>query len=140
MNSLMTRFLLPMLIVATGLPATSALTYYLITGDPSFRPFNLSVHTSSANHVEPSRAVILVRVDWGQHATGAPTQAELQRSLARSLSSYDVDFRLQFIPRNDDKILVTYVVDHNQVGPFQIGQAAHGIPAALAAFRIAQKP
>lgn len=132
------RLLMSILAVATGLPATLALMYYLYTGDQTLRPFGLTKHHTAAAPTNPATPEILVHVNWGQNADSVMTQAEIRTALAKALSVYDIEYRVKVAPNASGRSDVIYIVGHNQIGPFALHNAAQGIPAALAAYRLMQ--
>lgn len=124
-----------MLIVATGLPATAALLYYMYTGDPTLRPFGISKNSLSRSDTPQALLEILVRVEWGQSAPGTTSRAGVRQILHKAMGIYEIDYRVQFRETAGDQIKVFYIVEHNRLGPYPLHNAAQGIPAALAAFR-----
>ena len=132
------KTLLSILAVSAGLPATLALMYYFYTGDQSLRPFGLTKHHSAAAPTNPAAPEILVHINWGQNSHNKMSQSETRAALAKALSVYNIEYRVKVTPNASDRSDVIYIVGRNRIGPFALHNAALGIPAALAAYRLAQ--
>lgn len=130
------NLILPALIIAVALPATSAYTYFLTTRDPTLRPLGITREELAATFGEGHVLDITVEVDWGQDAVFAESREALQRMLSRSLTAANAEhhFLLRDVP--GDRVLITYVVGYNRFGPYHLTEAAAGINAAVAALKI----
>jgi hypothetical protein len=134
------NFLLLVLVLATALPASAALMLYKFTGDPTLRPFGLTKNSLAEGDNAQAVLEILVQLDWGVDVPATVLRDDVRQRLGNALDIYDIDFRLKFSSVPGPEINVTYVVEHNQFGPYRFHNASQGIPSALAAFRAMKQP
>lgn len=130
------NLVLPALILAVALPATSAYTYYRATRDPTLRPLGVTKEEIAANAGEEHALDITVQVDWGRDTEFGVPPDELERALSRSLQAFDADHHFRFKDVPGDDVLVTYIVGYNRFGPYHPTQAAAGIRSALTALQM----
>lgn len=129
------NILLLLLVLATALPASAALMLYKFTGDPTLQPFGLTKNSLTEGDSAQAMLEIVVRLDWGVDVPASILRNDIRQQLGKALGIYDIDFRLNFKAVPGKEINVTFVVEHNEFGPYRFQNASHGITAALAAFR-----
>ena len=139
MNRMRAAQILTALILGVTAPTIVSLGYFYVTGDPTFRPLGIS--KAALDTFMPERAAMNVQavVNWGRGSTLQQSQAEIRRILARSLDTYDVDYRIQINDVAGRKVTVTYVVMGSRLGPYPIARAGRGLGAAVDALRRNQR-
>ncbi len=127
------------LIFAVTLPAMSALIYYKISGDPTFRPLGITVASLTEGLIGSTSRGITVRIEWGENANTSTTQAQVYATLENALALYPMDFLVRFHNNNGSDIRVYFVVEGSRIGPYRLQNISSGIPAALAAFNMTKR-
>ena len=135
MIKLQPNILLVVLVLATALPASAALMLYKFTGDPTLRPFGLTKNSLAEGDSAQAMLEIFVRLDWGADVPATILRNDVREQISKALDIYDIEFRLNFKTVPGRRINVTYIVEHNEFGPYGFQNASRGIPSALAAFR-----
>ena len=119
-----------------ALPTISALGYFVLTGDPTFRPLGISEAALArfANSQEDLAVVVTIRRgrDTGLNAT----TSEVERKFAAALRPYDVPMRIrtEIVPGRD--VTVTLQVRSTHLGPFDLRSAPSAISAAVSAYHL----
>lgn len=123
-------------IAFVGAPGSLALTYYLISGDPSFQPLAQSVERQAlAGIVNPSPEGLAVHVilRW----SGRPDQEaqinQISADIVRALDAKGADAHVDLEPGVSGAPSVIYFVAHSTIGPMPITRAADGVDAAAQA-------
>lgn len=123
------------LIVAVSTPATLALSWYHLTGDPTFRPLALTVDRLAAVGIETGepQARAVIRTDG--------TRPEHARILARRIHAAfygkGLEASVVIVTRaGSGPMRVTYEVGANRFGPFAPADAATGIQDSVQALTL----
>jgi len=122
------------LLVAT--PATLAMGYYLVSGDPRVRP--LAVTRESLAFIEgfTSGVQIVTTVAWGRDSQTQFDRETLKQTLVGAFYAHGEETIIEFEEVPGDRILITYTVGQNTYGPAEIDRAVAGVRAAVDAYRI----
>lgn len=136
MNRLRAAKILTALIIGVSAPTVASLGYFLITGDPTFRPLGLSKLALDTFQQERASMDILADIRWGNAARLSDSQDQVRAIISQKLESYDVDYRVQINPTEGTEITITYVVMGSRIGPYPITQAGRGLGAAVTALRL----
>ena len=125
------------LIVAIATPATLALSYYHITGDPTFRPLALTVERLVARGITVEHIDVqgIVRTDGTRE--GNLVGSELAQKLNRAFYGKGLNsvFRIQPVENNGPP-QIFYHIDQNRLGPFSIRDAPNSVRFAAEAVAI----
>lgn len=132
--------ILAIMIVAVATPATLALSYYQITGDPSFRPLALSVERLVAGGIEVEhidvQCVILTKGTEASLRAGR----QLGQSIGAALYGKGLESHVTLAPNaGQTSTQIFFIVDGNRFGPFSPGNVPHGIRIAADAAGIARR-
>ncbi|WP_116132796.1 hypothetical protein [Tropicimonas sp. IMCC34043] len=127
------------LVVAAATPATLALSYYHLTGDPAFRPLALTVDRL-ADFGQVTDGVVIravIRFDATENSKAAAlTFAQLVHG---SFYAKGIEARVSILPvPGSGPPTVTFQVANGRYGPFPASTAATGIESALQAFHLAE--
>lgn len=128
------------LIIAVTLPGAAALFYYQFTGDPTMQPLGITLSKLAEHETTGRVSGIVAEVEWGRAAKTPNTKEEVNQALQQALAVYGIDYRVRFIDRPGDRIIITFVAGANRFGPYHLANAASGIAPALAAFHLTEKP
>lgn len=122
-----------------SLPTLIALSYYMATGDPSFRPLGISsaAFDQFLSVGEENRIEVLVATGSDVASPNASLRAE--QILSNALAPYDVPFEVRHFEAPGRDVLVRFHVGSTVIGPYPIRQSAHGISAALAAYQMVKR-
>ncbi len=127
-------------ILLVSLPAMGSLIYYRLTGDPTFRPLGITISSLTERLVGGTSGGITVQINWGDNANPPNSRQQVRQVLEKALSVYTVDFSLRFQDTGGDSIQIYFVTDNSRLGPYRLNNISSGIPAALAAYNIANRP
>ena len=119
-----------------SLPTLAALLYYAITGDPTARPLGISSAALERFRTAGDELAIEVTVTTGTHFQMASSVADAENLLSRALAPYDVPFEIKNTSSAGRQVTVTFRVRETVLGPYPIERSAHGVSAALAAYRM----
>ncbi len=134
------NLLLLAIIIVVAMPGTGAYLYYRATKDPTLRPLGVTKEELAATLGDEHVLDIVVQIDWGRDRQSRSPKSDLERAISRTLSAFAVDHRFRHKDVAGDSVQITYVVAHNQFGPYTPARAAEGIRAAVSAMQIMQPP
>ena len=132
--------IIAILIVAVATPATLSLSYYQITGDPTFRPLALTVERMIAG----GQVVQTIEVQAVITTDGSDAGAERGRQLGRKLvkAFYGKGLGAHAILRpapEPGPPQVYFIVNRSSLGPFTERTAAQGVRIAAEAAAITRR-
>lgn len=136
MNSLRALKIVLALALGAALPTALALTYYVVTGDPTFRPLGISKAALEKFDPPDPSLDIVVAIGWGEDARLKQDQDEVAALIGRSIAAYDVAYRFRHFPIEGDEVLIWYIVRQTRIGPYPASKAARGVSAAITALRL----
>lgn len=117
-----------------ALPTAAALTYYLLTGDQTFRP--LAQRVERVSHAVPGGAGARVGAQLRLHDATSPQAYRMAEQIRISFQAKGVEMPVYLLPAaGDEAQSVTYIIGANRVGPFPLSRAAQGLNAAVEAYR-----
>jgi hypothetical protein len=116
-------------------PSAASRMYYHITKDPTFQPLGITKERLSAFDRGPVDDGILTEIRWGSGGSGS--RPALERALAGSFAAYGVESRFRHVTDPGQVgVTIRFRVGPTDLGPYSVGQAPHGVQAAVAAFGI----
>ncbi len=128
-------------IVAIATPATLALSYYHMTGDPTFRPLAVTIERLiSQGVVDDDNIYVRTVVTTDGTARGNLIGDQLGKKLDRAFYGKGLTsrYRLHAHP-NGPVPQILFIVDGIVVGPFTPATAPHGVRVATEAANIARQ-
>ncbi len=132
------NLVVPVLIVAIGLPATLSWAYYKLTGDPTLRPLGVTLNSLRENDVAGYEAALVVTINWGRDTRSANTPRQVEAALRKALQVYQVDFQIRRRRVAGDHVSVFFDAGPNRFGPYSLVDIAAGIPVAVEAVQMAR--
>ncbi|MFD0980569.1 hypothetical protein [Tropicimonas aquimaris] len=125
------------LVVAIATPATMALSYYKLTGDPTFRPLALTVERLIAGGVDVDYEHVRAVVHTGDTAEDRARAQRLGEGVQVAFYGKGIDALVQYeIVAGRAPPTVTYHVARRSFGPYSGAAAAQGVRAAVEALRL----
>jgi hypothetical protein len=121
-------------LVALIAPSAAALTWYYMTGDPTFRPLSVTVErlvAFEADRGAGGAVVARVTLPHGSALTEAGVTQELQRGFAATGAQAVIH-----VTRAPGPPSILFEVGASRLGPMPLGQAAIGLRTASDAWRI----
>lgn len=130
------------LIAVIVFPAAASLIYFQVTKDPSLRPLGVTRAAEQAyargQAEDGSPLEIVVRVYWVPDHAGGHSHISLQDAFLKTFAAKGIDaVSVRFLPGRT-RTTITYVVGKSIIGPIPVEQAAQGVNAAAAAFRMSE--
>ncbi|WP_068115705.1 hypothetical protein [Tropicimonas marinistellae] len=131
--------LLVALIVAIATPATLALSYYRITGDPTFQPLALTVERLIVGGVDVNHKAVRAIVVGNDTARGLKQAERFGKRIHAAFYGKGVDALVGYRTNDSsDYPTVTFVVDGSTFGPYGEASAAQGIRTAVEALHLSR--
>lgn len=125
------------LVVAIATPATTALSYYKLTGDPTFRPLALSVERLIAGGMDVEYEHVRAVVHTGDTAEARTRALRLGRGVQAAFYGKGIDALVQYeIAPGRAPPSVTFHVARRSFGPYSGSTAARGVRAAVEVLRL----
>ena len=123
------------MIALVAAPGGGAYTYYLITKDPTAQPMGLT-QESLAGVTGIKRVEIVAQVRLPPAADNAAMRRRIAEQLSAGFRAYGLELRTEFAAPLPGRTGVTYEVGSSRIGPFALANAAEGVKAAVAAYRM----
>ncbi len=122
------------MIVAIATPATLALSYYHLTGDPTFQPLALTVERLAAvGHITQASPIIAV-IHTGTSEADIEHGKLFGQRLYASFYGKGLPLQVTLEPtRTTAPLLITFHIGRNTLGPYTEATAAQGVRAAAEA-------
>lgn len=125
------------LIVAIATPATLALSYYHLTGDPTFRPLAVTVERLVADGVEVNQKHIRAVIQVADVPGGRARALRLGKGIEVAFYGKGIDAVVQYEPGSGGVgPTVTFHVARNRFGPYSEAAAAAGARTAIEALQL----
>lgn len=119
-----------------ALPTLSALGYYAVTGDPTFRPLGISQAAIAQFTNSQSELAVVVTIRRGENATLKASIDDVERRFAAALRPYDVPTRIRTNIVGGRDVTITFQVRNTHLGPYSIRDAPSAISAAISAYHL----
>lgn len=126
------------IIALVVLPTAITLGYYQATKNPNLRPLSVTqqaLHAYARDKPARDQVNIAAQVEWVAAQSGGYSRAGLEQALVRAFKAKGVEVFV-FFHDGVDRTRITYVVGQSRIGPYSTSQAAYGITAAVAAYRM----
>ncbi len=132
--------IIAILIVAIATPATLALSYYHITGDPTFRPLALTVERLVARGITVEHIDVQGIVTTEDSEDGIRAAKELARKLNKAFYGKGLNSVFRVHPSaNNGPPQITLLVDQKRLGPFSPRSAPQSVQLVSEAVAIAKQ-
>jgi hypothetical protein len=129
--------ILAILIVAVATPATLALSYFHLTGDPTFQPLALSIERLAEAGQEGDRLTIRAVIRFDDTDADRIRAGDLAQSVHQAFYAKGLNARVMLQPdRMQAGPEVTYHVASSSFGPYTMGHAARGIQISVEALAL----
>lgn len=132
-------YFFPMVILVLTLPTAASVLYVKITGDQTMRPLGITFAKMAENLIDGTSRGVIAQIDWGDAANSASSKTQVKLALQKALSVYQIEFRVKIRSVPGADIRVNFLVGKSRIGPYRLQDMSTGIPAALAAYRMAGK-
>lgn len=127
------KILIAIILVVT-LPSIAALSWYVVTKDPSVRPLGITKRALEDHGTdEGSSLTVLIRFDPDEDAHASSALGE---KIAYALGAKGVIGDIERHPVPGKEMTVTYLIGASTIGPYLASDASSGINAAVAAYRM----
>jgi hypothetical protein len=127
------------LIVAIATPATLALSYYRITGDPTFQPLALTVERLVAGGEEVHHKAVRAVIVSNNSTEGLVRAARLGKRIEAAFYGKGTEALVRYITAGpSNRPTVTFHVARATFGPYPEATAAHGVSAAVEALQLSR--
>jgi hypothetical protein len=121
-------------ILALITPSAAALTWYYMTGDPTFRPLSISVERLIAYEADRgSGGAVVARVTLPPDSR--LSEASVTNELRRGFAATGAQAMIH-VHRAPGPPYVTFEVGASRLGPYPLGDAAIGLRTASSAWRM----
>lgn len=126
------------IIVAVATPATVALSYYRLTGDPTFRPLAVTVERLTDFGIPTHDLTLRAAIRFDEAGGGRPAAVAFARMIHEAFYAKGVGARVTILPDpgHVGPPTVTLEVLSNSYGPFPPDKAAAGVELALRAYQL----
>lgn len=124
------------IIVALVLPSGLSLLWHHWSGDPMMRPLGITQEAlQDQGEADGDALAIYAHVNWDPSDPSFPSQDALTRALTNGFSAKGLRVKVK-MSSGGGGTAVTYEVGPSTIGPFPASNAAKGINAATAAYRM----
>jgi hypothetical protein len=131
--------LLVALIVAIATPATMALSYYRLTGDPTFRPLAVTLERLVVEGIEVHQKAVRADIVSDGTAESIAEAARLGEGLRAAFHAKGIEAVIRYETRpSSGRPTVTFYVRDASFGPYSKGTAAQGVRAAVTALQLSE--
>lgn len=123
-----------MIILVVGLPSAAALTWYVVTKDPTVRPLGITKRALD-DHKAGDRSVLTVVIHFDPEEDAEASNA-LGAKIVYALEAKGAIGDIKRYPVPGQNMTVTYVIGASTIGPYPASKAVSGINAAVGAYRM----
>ena len=117
-------------VVLVATPATLALSYYKLTGDPTFQPLAMSVERLAASQENDDGGLITATIHWDETGVQQEQATRLAGMMTEAFRGKGLKVRVYLKnDRNAVGTMVTFRKGKQSFGPYTTAQVAHGIQA-----------
>lgn len=128
---------LMMVIGLVTMPTAGALTYYVLSNDPTSRPLGITQQSLDAFERNGRPAFeIVAHIAYDPRYSQGMDRTELARSLTNAFRSKGVHMRVAFTDTGGAGTWVTYQIGPSTMGPYPLSDASEGVRAAVEAYRM----
>ncbi|SFC77245.1 hypothetical protein SAMN04488094_10941 [Tropicimonas isoalkanivorans] len=131
--------MLVLLIVAIATPATMTLSYYQITGDPTFRPLAITLERLVVGGIEVHQKAVRADIVSDGSPASVDEATRLGDGVRAAFRAKGTEAVIRFeIRPYSGPPTVTFFVRDASFGPYSKGTAAQGVRAAITTLQLSR--
>ncbi|WP_371170255.1 hypothetical protein [Aliiroseovarius sp. 2305UL8-7] len=130
--------LLALIVIVVTLPSAAALSWYHYTKDPTLRPLGISKN-DPIREANGELVNIVAHIRWDNLNEAQPLD-RFRYALVEAFDIKNIEITVDVVDAPGQGTTVVYDVGASHIGPFPKQRAAKGVNAAIAAYRMNQRP